>query len=90
MLNRVEERCRKTPKRALLRQWGKSNFACRESGGKLDDMKHSHEIEYRIHGDDLQDGRDRIGSTGNVVAEAGAMNWMEEDICFRSQNGGWQ
>jgi len=74
------------PKRGL-RQWGKSNFACCESGGKLDDMKHSDEIDYRIHGDDLQTVEVELDPEETVIAEAGAMNWMEEDIAFETRMG---
>ena len=50
-------------------------------------MKHSHEIEYRIHGDDLQTVEIELDPQETVVAEAGAMNWMEEDISFEARMG---
>lgn len=50
-------------------------------------MRHSHEIEYRIHGDDLQAVEIELDPQETVVAEAGAMNWMEEDISFEAKMG---
>ena len=50
-------------------------------------MKHSHEIEYRIHGDDLQTVEVELDPQETVIAEAGAMNWMEEDIAFEAKMG---
>ncbi len=50
-------------------------------------MKHSHEIDYRIHGDDLQTVEIELDPQETVIAEAGAMNWMEEDIAFDTRMG---
>ena len=50
-------------------------------------MNHSHEIDYRIHGDDLQTVEVELDPHETVVAEAGAMNWMEEDIVFETRMG---
>jgi uncharacterized protein (TIGR00266 family) len=50
-------------------------------------MKHSHEIEYRIHGDDLQTVEVELDPQETVIAEAGAMNWMEDDIAFETRMG---
>lgn len=50
-------------------------------------MKNSHEIDYRIHGDDLQTVEIELDPQETVIAEAGAMNWMEEDITFEARMG---
>lgn len=47
----------------------------------------SHEIEYKIFGDDMQTVEVELDSQECVVAEAGAMNWMEEDIEFEARLG---
>ena len=47
----------------------------------------SHEIDYRIHGDDLQTVEIELDPQETVIAEAGAMNWMEEDIAFEARMG---
>ena len=50
-------------------------------------MKNSHERDYRIHGDDLQTVEIELDPQETVIAEAGAMNWMEEDITFEARMG---
>lgn len=50
-------------------------------------MKNSHEIDYRIHGDDLQTVEVELDPQETVIAEAGAMNWMEDDIAFDTRMG---
>ena len=50
-------------------------------------MKNSHEIDYRIHGDDLQTVEVELDPQETVIAEAGAMNWMEDDIAFETRMG---
>ena len=50
-------------------------------------MMNSHEIDYRIHGDDLQTVEVELDPQETVIAEAGAMNWMEEDIAFEARMG---
>lgn len=47
----------------------------------------SHEIEYKIFGDDLQAVEVELDPQETVIAEAGAMNWMEEDIAFEARMG---
>ena len=37
----------------------------------------SHEIDYTIHGDDLQAVEVELDPQETVIAEAGAMNWMD-------------
>ena len=46
-----------------------------------------HEVDYQLHGDDMQvvDGELDPGET--VIAEAGAMNWMDAGITFESRMG---
>ena len=47
----------------------------------------SDEIDFQIYGDDMQTVEVELDPGETVVAEAGAMNWMEEGIRFyRSAN----
>jgi uncharacterized protein (TIGR00266 family) len=48
---------------------------------------HSHQIDYVIHGDDMQAVEITLDPQETVVAEAGAMNWMEDDISFEAKMG---
>lgn len=50
-------------------------------------MKNSHEIDYRIIGDDMQMVAVELDPQETVIAEAGAMNFMEEDITFEAKMG---
>lgn len=47
----------------------------------------SHEIDYTIHGDDMQIVAIKLDQDETVIAEAGAMNWMEDGIEFTSRTG---
>ncbi len=47
----------------------------------------SHEIDYTIHGDDMQMVEVELDPQETVIAEAGAMNWMEEGINFEAKMG---
>ena len=47
----------------------------------------SHEIDYELHGDDMQMVEVELDPGEVVIAEAGAMNWMEEDISFEAKTG---
>ena len=47
----------------------------------------SHEIDYTIIGDDLQMVEIELDPGETVVAEAGAMNYMEEGIVFEARMG---
>jgi len=47
----------------------------------------SHEIDYELHGDDMQMVEVELDPQETVVAEAGSMNWMEEDINFEAKMG---
>ena len=47
----------------------------------------SHEIDYNIFGDDLQAVEVELDPQETVVAEAGAMNWMEDGITFEARMG---
>ena len=46
-----------------------------------------HEIDYEIFGHDLQAVEVELDPGETVVAEAGAMNWMEEGITFETRMG---
>ncbi len=47
----------------------------------------SHEIDYTLHGDDMQMVEIELDGGETVIAEAGAMNWMEPGISFESKMG---
>ncbi len=47
----------------------------------------SHEVDYELLGDDLQMVEVELDPGETVIAEAGAMNWMEDDIGFEAHMG---
>ncbi|NUN10448.1 MAG: TIGR00266 family protein [Ignavibacteriaceae bacterium] len=47
----------------------------------------SHEIDYKIFGDDMQMVEVELDPGETVIAEAGAMNWMENGIQFEAKMG---
>ena len=47
----------------------------------------SHEIDYEIFGDDIQMVELELDPGETVIAEAGAMNYIEEDIDFHAKMG---
>ena len=47
----------------------------------------SHEIDYEILGDDMQVVEVELDPQETVIAEAGAMNWMEEGITYEAKMG---
>ena len=47
----------------------------------------SHEIDYTIQGDDMQVVSVQLDPQETVIAEAGAMNWMERGINFEAKMG---
>jgi uncharacterized protein (TIGR00266 family) len=46
-----------------------------------------HEIDYEIFGDDMQVVEIELDPNETVIAEAGAMNWMEDGIVFEAKMG---
>lgn len=46
-----------------------------------------HEVDYRILGDAMQVVEVELDPGETVIAEAGAMNWMEEDVVFETRLG---
>ncbi len=50
-------------------------------------MQKAHEIEYELVGDDMQVAVITLDPNETVIAEAGSMNWMEEDITFEAKIG---
>jgi uncharacterized protein (TIGR00266 family) len=50
-------------------------------------QQRSHEIEYEIIGDDLQIVEIELDPGETVIAEAGGMNYMEDDIHFETRMG---
>lgn len=50
-------------------------------------MKHSHEIDYRIIGGDIQIVEVELDPEETVIAEAGAMLYMEDGIHFETKMG---
>ena len=49
--------------------------------------KHSHEVDYKIYGDDLQFVEVELDPRESVIAEAGAMMYMQEGIDFETKMG---
>ena len=47
----------------------------------------SHEINYTIHGNDMQVVAIELDPQETVIAEAGSMNWMDQDIAFEAKMG---
>ncbi len=47
----------------------------------------AHEIDYTIHGDDMQVVSIGLDPQETVIAEAGAMNWMDPEISFEAKMG---
>lgn len=47
----------------------------------------SHEIDYHLHGDDMQMVEIELDPQETVIAEAGAMNWMQDGINFEAKMG---
>ncbi|WP_421870995.1 TIGR00266 family protein [Marinoscillum sp.] len=47
----------------------------------------SHEIDYTIHGNDMQTVAIELDPDETVIAEAGTMNWMDGDIIFETKMG---
>ena len=50
-------------------------------------MKHSHEIDYKVFGDDLQFVEIELDPQETVIAEAGAMMYLEDGISFEAKMG---
>ena len=46
-----------------------------------------HEVDYEIYGDDMQVVEVELDPEESVIAEAGAMNWMEDGITFETRMG---
>ncbi|HEX9974852.1 MAG TPA: AIM24 family protein, partial [bacterium] len=46
-----------------------------------------HEVDYEIYGDDMQVVEIELDPEEAVIAEAGAMNWMENGIQFDTKMG---
>ena len=46
-----------------------------------------HEVDYEIFGNDMQVVEVELDPHETVIAEAGAMNWLENDISFESKMG---
>ena len=47
----------------------------------------SHEIDYTIHGNDMQVVSVELDPQETVIAEAGSMNWMDQGIKFEAKMG---
>ncbi|WP_245619874.1 TIGR00266 family protein [Desulfobacter vibrioformis] len=50
-------------------------------------MMRCHEVDYEIFGDDMQAVEVELDPGETVIAEAGAMNWMEQGIAFEAKMG---
>jgi uncharacterized protein (AIM24 family) len=53
-------------------------------------MRRSHEVDYEIYGDDLQFVEVELDPRETVIAEAGAMMYMEDGITFEAKMGDGQ
>ena len=47
----------------------------------------SHEVDYEIFGNDMQVVEVELDRGETIIAEAGAMNWMEDDIVYETKMG---
>ena len=47
----------------------------------------SHEVDYEIFGDDMQVVEIELDPGETVIAEAGAMNWMDSGVSFEAKMG---
>ncbi len=47
----------------------------------------SHEVDYEIFGNDMQVVEVELDRGETIIAEAGAMNWMEDDIVYEAKMG---
>ncbi|RKU32504.1 TIGR00266 family protein [Candidatus Poribacteria bacterium] len=47
----------------------------------------SHEVDYEIFGNDMQVVEIELDRGETIIAEAGAMNWMEDDIVYEAKMG---
>ncbi len=47
----------------------------------------SHEVDYEIFGNDMQVVEIELDRGETIIAEAGAMNWMEDDISYEAKMG---
>ena len=45
----------------------------------------SHEVDYEIFGNDMQVVEVELDRGETIIAEAGAMNWMEDDIAYEAK-----
>lgn len=50
-------------------------------------MKKCHEVDFEIFGNDLQAVEVELDPGETVIAEAGAMNWMDDGISFEAKFG---
>ena len=47
----------------------------------------SHEVDYEIFGNDMQVVEVELDRGETIIAEAGAMNWLEDDIVYEAKMG---
>lgn len=47
----------------------------------------SHEVDYEIFGNDMQVVEIELDRGETIIAEAGAMNWMDDDISYEAKMG---
>lgn len=58
-----------------------------DSSGPTPGQQQCHEIDYEIMGGDMQIVEVELDPQETVIAEAGAMNYLEEDISFQAKMG---
>ncbi len=62
-------------------------LSTKQSNTKEKPAMQSHEVDYEIIGNDMQVVEVELDPGETVIAEAGAMNWLEEGITFEAKMG---
>jgi len=57
------------------------------SPSSMGGLPHAHDVDYELFGDDMQIVEVELDPGETVIAEAGAMNYLEEDISFEAKMG---
>ena len=47
---------------------------------RFDFMKRAHEVDFKVHGDDMQFVEIQLDQNETIIAEAGAMMYMDQNI----------
>ncbi len=73
--------------KVLAARWGKRCQAFHDQGRKEKERMKSHEVDYKVIGDDMQIVEIELDPGETVIAEAGAMNYMDDGITFEAKMG---